>query len=1088
MTRMVFTIFTFILVMGCGESLCSGGLESSTLTVTKLRCEYRGNPVGIDTAGPRLSWVLESEQRGQKQTAYRVLVASSKESLEGDEGNLWDTGKVLSEESIQVKYGGRRLGAGQQCFWKVRVWDKKGRASGWSGSARWSMGLLRRADWQAKWIAGRKPDKFNGEGAEWIWYREGDPRSSAPAGTRYFRRKFKIDDIDVVAKAQLLITADNEFKLYVNGNIAGTGNSWQTLSRIDIKSYLQKGDNFLSVEVKNTTDAANPAGLIGKLIIEIKQASPQEIVTNQEWRSSKSGEAGWQGADFDDRGWEAAQELGAMGVEPWGDISLGQGKLPIFRKDFQVAKPVARATTYICGLGHYELFLNGEKVGNRFLDPAWSVYEKTVYYTTYDITNQLQLKDNAFGVMLGKGFYSTQGDRRIHGVNIYRPLTLLMQTHIEYTDGTEDLILSDSSWKVTDGPIAHNSILGGSDYDARFLPADWNKAEFDDTLWQNAEEIKAPKGELVASYGPAMSSFEVFEPVKIAEPEPGYFVYDFGQNASARPRIRVQGKSGQTIRLTPSEQRFGQNGNANDGTGRVDQAGVGRPLDWEYTLKGGEDEVWMPQFHYSGYQYIELSGGVPENRANKEALPVVKELVSVHVRNKSASEGSFTCSNELFNKIYHLVDWAVRSNMGHVLTDCPHREKLGWLEVSYLMGPSIAGRYDIARFYTKKTRDIRDSQDDDGVIYTVAPNYPLFSGGFRYTPEWGAAGVVVPWQVYQWYGDKRILSENYATMKKFVDYMQASSTNFIAKAGLGDWYDYGHGSSMGPSRFTPPELTATATFYLCSRIVSEAAGILGNENDQTEYAVLAENIGTAFNATYFDGIDTYANKGSCQTANSMALVVGLVESKYEKAVLNKVIEDIRARGNQQTAGDIGHWYLLTALSENNHSDVIFDMTNRKQMGSYGYIVKQGWTAMPEAWDAQLTSSMNHCMLGHIQEWFQKALGGIRPDASTTAFKKIIIKPEVVGDLKWVRYNYDSMYGNIVSNWRREEDKLIMKVKIPANTTATIYVPAKEAKMVKESGKAVTEAEGIRYVRRERDRVVLAVESGSYTFVVGQDKD
>lgn len=755
--------------------------------------------------------------------------------------------------------------------------------------------------------------------------------------------------------------------------------------------------------------------------------------------------------------------------------------LPIFRKEFSVAKPVRRATVHVCGLGHYELFLNGRKVGKRFLDPAWSVYEKTVYYTTYDITDHLREGRNTFGVMLGKGFYDTFGDRRIHGVSVHRPLVLILQASIEYTDGTDEQIVTDSSWKATAGPVTHNAILGGSDYDARLLAPGWDQSGFDDSSWAPAHPTRGPGGKLVASLSPPMLCFDNFPAVKVDEPEPGYFVYDFGQNASARPRVRVRGAPGQRIRLTPAEQRHGQTDNANNGTGRVDQSGIGKPQYWEYTLRGGEEELWAPQFQYSGYQYLELTGGVPAGAPNPNGLPVVTELVSVHVRNAARSVGAFECSKPLFNKIDRLIDWAVRSNMSHVLTDCPHREKLGWLEVSYLMGPSIAWRYDIARFYAKVSRDIRDSQADSGEIFTIAPNYPKFQAGFRYTPEWGAAGVLLPWQLYQWYGDRQALTNNYDAMRRFVDYMKETSTDLIAAPGLGDWYDYSPGLAPGPSRFTPPELSATATFYLCTRIVSQTAKLLDKNADQAKYEALAHGIRKAFNQAYFNGQDSYANHGSPQTADAMALVAGLVDPKHQEAVIQNLIADIRKRGNQQTSGDIGHRYLLTALRQHGRSDVIFDMTDRDQVGSYGRIVQQGWTTMPEAWDALLTCSMNHCMLGHIQEWFQQGLVGIAPDPTTPGFKKIIIKPRIVGDLTWVTGHHDCMYGRIANSWQRNGDRLRMDVVIPPNTSATVFVPARSAEDVSESGRPASSAPAVEFRRMEEGRAVFVIGSGQYHF-------
>ncbi|MBT3202533.1 MAG: family 78 glycoside hydrolase catalytic domain, partial [Phycisphaerales bacterium] len=425
--------------------------------------------------------------------------------------------------------------------------------------------------------------------------------------------------------------------------------------------------------------------------------------------------------------------------------------LPIFRKSFAINGGLKRSLVNVSGLGHYELFVNGRKVGDHFLDAPWSLCEKTVYYSSYDITDLLREGENEFRIMLGKGFYNTRGDRRVHGVKEAGQLMAILEARLEYADGNTVAVITDNTWDAASGPIQHSAILAGSDYDARLAePVAWLKAEETET-----------EAVLRASESPAMKTFERLMPVKPAEePEPSVFVYDFGQNLSAIPLITVRGKKGQTVRLTPAEQRHGQTDRHNNGTGRVNQAGVGAPNYYEYTLGGESSESWAPQFTYGGFQYLEVTGAVPAGHLNPKNLPVIEEIKSVHVRSSARSVGAFSCSNPLFGKIDKSIDRAVRSNLAHVLTDCPTREKLGWLEVSYLMGPSISRRYDLSRLYAKVTRDIRDSQGKDGAIYTVAPNYPNFRNAFRYTPEWGAAGVILPWQLYRWYGDQRVLQEN----------------------------------------------------------------------------------------------------------------------------------------------------------------------------------------------------------------------------------------------------------------------------------------------------------------------------------------
>jgi alpha-L-rhamnosidase len=897
----------------CSPKVAAGGVE-----VVHLRCESQVDPLSVDAAKPLLSWTLSSNERKQRQTAYRILVASSQELLKRNRSDQWDSGKVPSSEQNGIEYGGPALRSNQQCFWKVMVWDQSGKPSRWSGVSRWTMGLLGLDEWKAKWI--------------------------------------------------------------------------------------------------------------------------QSAETN---------------------------------VYP----------LPLFRHGLRVEKPVQRALVYVCGLGQFDLFLDGAKVSDHFLDPAWSVYEKTAYYVAFDVTEKLRVGNHAFGVMLGKGFFNTDGDRRVHGVQSKRPLRLLFQAHIWYADGTEQTLVSDDSWRVSPGPITHSAILGGEDYDARLVPAGWSTAGFNDQAWKHAAEAQRPGGILRAALSPPMKVMESFRAVRIDEPASGKFVYDFGQNASAIPKLRVRGRAGAVVRLTPAEQRHGMTPRANNGQGLVNQAGVGSPNYFQYTLRGGEAEEWTPQFSYSGFQYLQIEGAVPAGNPNPGGFPVIEELVSLHVRNTAEATGRFECSHPLLNRIDRIIDRAVQANMAHVLTDCPHREKLGWLEVSYLMGPSIAGRYDISRFYSKVSRDCGDSQESDGLVPTVAPSYPAFSGGFAYTPEWGAAAVVVPWQVYEWYGDRRVLQESYATMKGFVDFVEQTSTNLVPRPGLGDWYDYG-GKTVGPSQFTPVELSAMATFYRCARIVADTASLLGEDGERSKYDTLAQRIRTAFNERYFNGVAEYKNSGSPQTGGSMALALGMVPAGREQAVLERILQDVKDRNDQQTVGDIGHWYFLKALADGGQSEFLYRLTTRTNMGGYGFIVNNGWTSMPEAWDADTGASMNHCMLGHIQEWFLGYLGGIRPDPAFPGFQRVLIEPQVVGDLQWAKASHRGPRGEVRVSWDRRGDRGVdFGIVIPPNSTAQVRLPAREGSTVKEGGRPIARQKGVRLIGRDHAGVKLELQSGVYALSV-----
>lgn len=1044
----------------------------------ELRCEYQSDPVAVDAAQPRLGWLIESNVRAQQQSAYRILVASSLERLQRDEGDLWDSGKVTSPEQNQIAYSGKPLAANQECFWKVQIWDKDDKASAWSKPARWGMGMLYAADWQAKWIGEKPHAGVPVDDCPWVWFPEENPAENAPAGKRYFRKRLVLPAGTRATSAILTATADNQLAVHVNGRKAGEASAWERLHRFDVAEMLQAGENVIAIEAENPVPG--PAGLVGKLVATLDNGNELAVPVDSTWKCADSAGDGWTTLAFDDSGWMAARELGGFGMAPWGRPAASPPTLPLFRKEFTIDKPLRRAVVHVCGLGHHDLFLNGEKVGDHFLDPAWTVYEKTLFYFSHDITSQLQTGSNALGVMLGKGFYNTEGDRRIHGVDAKRPLKLILQAHLLYQDGTEQVVSSNGDWRTAPGPITHSAILGGEDYDARAMPDGWRMPGFDDAAWQQAVETEGPGGELRAAFSPPVKKHDVFKPIRIDEPEPGIFVYDLGQNSSAIPRLKVRGQAGQKIKLSPAEQRHGSSDRRNDGRGLVNPAGVGHPNYWEYTLRGGAPESWEPQFNYGGFQYIQVEGAVPAGQANPNKLPVVEELVSVHVRSAAESVGRFESSNPLLNAIDENIDWAVRSNLSHVLTDCPHREKLGWLEVSYLMGPSIAGRYDLSRLYAKVARDCKDSQRPDGMVPTIAPSYPAFGDGFAYTPEWGAAAVIVPWQLHRWYGNASVLATNYDSMRGYVQYMRDTATDLVPKPGLGDWYDYS-GVTKGPSQFTPVELSAMATFYRCAKIVSDTAGLLGKTDEQKQFAELAGQIRDAFNKKFFNGKDEYKNSGSPQCANSMALVLGMVPQGHDQAVLDRIIADIRARNNQQTAGDVGFPYLIEALGNSGRHDVLYDISTRTEMGSYGFIINNGWTAMPEAWDANTGASMNHCMLGHIQQWFLGSLAGIRPEPLAPGFARFTIAPEPVGDLKGANGEYLSIRGRIASSWKLDGGQFQLAVTIPPNTIAEVHIPTPKPEDALESEKPATQAVGVKFLRQEHGKSIFEVGSGSYQF-------
>ena len=887
----------------------------------QLRCEFAVDSLGVDVPQPRLFWQLESSARGAQQSAYEILVASSPKNLSQDLGDLWDSGKIASDETIHIRYAGRPLPSAQTVFWKVRTWNGQGKISRWSRPARWTMGLPADSDWQANWTG----------------------------------------------------SAD----------------------------------------------------------------------TNA--------------------------------------VTL------LLRRDFVVQPGLRRALVFVCGLGTYELSLNGKKVGEDLFPSGWTDYRKTCLYDTHDITTLLHKGKNAAGLFLGPGMYRVLGDtnRFTKFKGSFGPLKAIAQLRLEFADGSVEILGTDDQWRTHPGPMTFCSVYGGEDFDARLVQPGWDEAGFDDSHWSQAQLTSGPGGALkgLSCAAPPIRAFGIHKPVATRALTNGDTLFDLGQNASHMFRFSASGPAGTVIRILPSELI------KEDGTVNQSSMGAGRrgPVLCEFTKATDGMESFAPKFFYVGCRYLQahftppaadgVGSPLPADGAHGVTRPTIKSLEGIVVHSASAPVGDFECSNALFNRIRQLVRWAQRSNMMSLMTDCPHRERLGWLEEDHLNGPSLRYEFDLAQLFTKQMNDMADAQTADGLIPDIAPEYTLFKGGFRDSPEWGSAYILVPWQQYEFDGDLDLLRQHYDGMKRYVAYLAGRTTNHIADFGLGDWYDIGP-KLPGVAQLTPIALTATAFYQHDTWILSQVAALLGKTDEAKQFADQAETIRAAFNEKFFNATNSSYSTGS-QTANAIPLVMNLCEPSNRAAVVEAIVRDVHSRSNAVSAGDVGYRYLLRALAEGGRGDVIFDMNNQSDKPGYGYQLKLGATTLTEAWNARPGASQNHFMLGQIQEWFYHDVAGIQ--SAGNGFQRIVIAPEPVGDLKWAKASYDSIRGTIVSHWHRDGEKFTLRVSIPANTTATVALPARGDGPVTESGRLAAGSPGVKFLRQEKDRAVFAVESGEYKF-------
>ncbi len=715
--------------------------------------------------------------------------------------------------------------------------------------------------------------------------------------------------------------------------------------------------------------------------------------------------------------------------------------LPIFRKPFAVDpnKTVANATVHICGLGHYELHLNGQKVGDRFIDPGWTNYRKSCLYSSYDLTDRLGPGENVFGVLLGNGMHNVPGGRYVKFQGSFGLPKLIAQLHVRYTDGSEQRICTDASWRGTLGPITFSCVYGGEDVDERREQPGWGKPGFDEAQgdWQSAKVVDGPGGTLVDQEAPPVVVAQTLRPESLKRLPDGRYIADFGYNFSGRPRVVLQGKAGQTATVKTAE--------------IVDRVWGGHS--YTTTLRGEGNELLLPKFTYFGFQFLYIEGAVrEEDRTAADAEKPTLVSVEADLTTSSAERiGSFECSDELFNEIDAMIDRSVRSNLQSVLTDCPHREKLGWLEVPHLMGPAILSRYDVHNLYRKTCRDMSESQLENGHVPDIAPEYTRFSQGFFESPEWGSACVQIPWLLYRYYDDTDILRRSYPTMKRYAEYLRSiRNEQGLVKAGLGDWYDWseekGH---VGYSQHTPGELTATAIAIDDFRKLKMIAELCGKAEDAAMFEAWFQEAARDYSKAYLD-----PTTGQVATGSQSALAETLFVFGYAKPeILDRLVGRIESDRYKPTVGEVSFPRLIRSLVAGDRNDVLWKLIHRTDKPGYGYMLKEkGMKTLSETWDGP-GSSMNHCMFGHIQEWFSGTILGIetRLPGEATTFR---LSPQPVGTLAWAKGHYDSVYGRVESSWKLDGARLLYRCVIPANTTAEVVIPTTNPRSITLNGKPV----------------------------------
>ena len=912
----------FVLLTAIGS--CSDSPVPGLINPVNLRCEYRVDPIGINTEVPRYSWELSSGVRGQFQSAYEILVSDNLKDLSKNKGNVWKTGRIRSGENIQVSYAGKELQPSTRYYWKIRAWDKEGYASAYSEPAFFETGLGT-DDWQA----------------DWIW----DGR----------------------------VAPETEAEMYL-------------------------------------------------------------------------------------------------------DIPV-----PLFRKDFTLGADVSSARLYVCGLGYYEAFLNGEKVGDHMLDPGWTNYGKRIQYASYDITGMLAEGENTIGVMLGNGWFNPLPLYLFNRLNLRKVLTigqpmLISQIRLEYGDGTVEWITSDESWKTDTGPILRNNVYLGEVYDARLEQDGWSQPGFDDDGWVPAIKTDGPGGRLVPQIQPPIRVTREVKPVKITEPEKGVYIFDMGQNFAGVARLRVEGKAGTRVQMRYGE-LLNEDGSLNDLTtiachireNWYVEHREGHPRNANqkdiYILKGDGQEVYNSRFTFHGFRYVEVTG--------YPGKPSLESLTGLRMNSDLQDAGDFECSNQLFNQIQENAEWTFLSNVFSIESDCPGREKFGYGGDIVTACEAYIFNYHMPEFYVKTVRDFQDDQRPSGGMPELAPDNTIYDKGLTKDTGpigWMLAHPFLQERLYRYYGDKRLIEQQYESTTRLIAFIRSQAPDHILTVGISD-----HGT-LPPK---PEGVTATAFYYHHVVLLAEFAEILGKKEDHENYSKLAGAIKAAFITEFNDGalVDI-----STQGAQAFALYYDLLGDEQQQTAMdileNRIVD--KHKGHLST-GIFGTKMMYDVFRMYDRNDLGYLITNQMDFPGFGYMVENGGTTIWENWRGGL-SSYNHPMFGSVSEWFYKSLAGICPENDAVGFDRFIIKPGITGDLQWVKASYHSIRGRIESNWKITEGQLVLDVVIPVNTRATVIIPSRSADEVLEADQQASLAEGVTSVSHDGRYTVMEVASGSYHFV------
>lgn len=1054
--------------------------------LTDLQVENTTQPVGLDVAVPRFSWKITSSLRDQVQESYRVRIASSEAALKREEADAWDSGVVESSAPFGIEYGGDTLESSTAYFWSVDVVTTDGTAS---AASRFDTGFFAPSDWgDSAWIGRERAsdaDILRLNGSEWIWSAEsGAPY--APGEPRAFRRS--LDGLEgsngkTPTSAEIVITADDLYSVWINGQklgaTAGQTNGWQGAKKYT--ADLEKSGNVVAVSTDN--GAGSPAGLVAVVRVTYADGSTALLRTDTSWKASRAIADGFEQPGFDDSSWEQAASYAAYGTGPWGDgVTLPPStdtSTPLLRKEFAVDKAVADGRLTVAAGGYADVSLNGRPINDEVLAPGFSNYDDTVQYVVTDVTDQLERGANVVGIELGRGFYGmTNGNVwNWQNATFHDDPTARAVLDITYTDGTTDRVVTDDSWTQHAGATLLDDLYGGDTYDARREQTGFDTAGFAADGWRPAAEVEGPSGTLVHQRQQSITIAESLPASTVTSMEDGSYVVTFPRVLAGWVNVTAEGTSGDAIVM-----RYGERLRSNGAVDQDNNGGFQNGFQTDrFTLAGtGEPESWEAKFSYKGFQYVQVSGWPAGS------TPTASDFTAKAVHTDVDVTGGFESSNGLMNQIHTATVDTLLNNLHGIPTDTPMFEKNGWTGDGMVGAEMFMTNFDVHELFAKWVGDIDYTRGDGkGAPLVIAPASGSW-GDWGPAPTWHSAYVLIPWWLYEYGGDIRVLEQYYDGMKDYVNLELGRSPGGYASTSLGDWVS----PETSPGGGNAPEntqLTATAYLYYMLATMQKTALATGKTADAADFAAKAAQVKDAFNARFLDRDGGYyrgaGDSGYRQTHNLLALAFGLTpDAAMAQRVADSVAADVVARGNTLNTGSLGTKYILPMLTEYGHADVAYAVATQTAFPSWGYWFENGATSMWEHWKLE-SRSRGHYFLGTVDDWFYQYVAGIK--VAGTGFSSVDIAPAVTEQMPGAKGHTRTPYGTVSTDWSTTFGQLKLRATVPVGSTANVTIPAANAYAVTEGGAALEDVLGVHEVRVDGAEVIVTVGSGTYDFAVDE---